>query len=173
MSDIKLTARLTDMLTDTGATALLTIINATRTISTGGRPVNGWFIDWKTGNVFTSGQFQLATDAEGLPEIISVCVSATIPVHMILAQQSRKHQDLRLHEGEVWSVEDLARQPPDVPTARIRQPGYLQPGLGPHARRVSGAVSRVRSGTEPLLRMSRGTRAPSRPAHIGRDAAPT
>jgi hypothetical protein len=108
MSDVKLTARLTNMLTDTGATALLTIINATRTISTGGRPVNGWFIGWKTGEVFTSDQFQAGTDAERLPEIISVCVSATIPAHMILAQQSREHQDLRLHEGEVWSVEDLA-----------------------------------------------------------------
>ena len=56
MSDVKLTARLTNMLTDTGATALLTIINATRTISTGGRPINGWFIDWKTGEVVTSDQ---------------------------------------------------------------------------------------------------------------------
>jgi hypothetical protein len=109
MSDIKLTTRLTNMLTDTGATALLTIIDATRTISTGGRPINGWFIDWKTGKVFTGNQFQCGTDAEGPPEIISVCVSATIPAHMILAQQSREHQDLRLHEGEVWSVEDLAR----------------------------------------------------------------
>ena len=108
MSDIKLTARLTNMLTDTGATTLLTIINATRTISTGGRPINGWFIDWKTGEVFTSDQFQAGTDAEGLPEIISVCVSATISAHMILAPQSREHQDLRLHDGEVWSVEDLA-----------------------------------------------------------------
>jgi hypothetical protein len=101
MSDIKLTARLTNMLTDTGATALLTIINATRTINTGGRPINGWFIDWKTGKVLTGNQFQCGTDAEGLPEIINVCVSATIPANMILAQQSSAHQDLRLHEGEV------------------------------------------------------------------------
>src|SRR5271156_5785143 len=99
MSDIKLAARLTNMLSDIGATALLTIINATRTISTGGRPINGWFIDWKTGEVFTSDQFQAGTDAEGRPEIISVCVSATIPAHMILAQQSREHQDRRRHEG--------------------------------------------------------------------------
>ena len=108
MSDIKLTARLTNMLTDTGATALLNIINATRTINTGGHPINGWFIDWKTGEVFTGDQFQVGTDAEGLPEIINVCVSATIPANMMLAQQSSAHQDLRLHEGEVWSVEDLA-----------------------------------------------------------------
>ena len=58
-------------------------------------------IDWKTGKVLTGNQFQCGTDAEGLPEIINVCVSATIPANMILAQQSSAHQDLRLHEGEV------------------------------------------------------------------------
>ena len=123
MSDIKLTARLTNMLTDTGATALLTIINATRTISTGGRPINGWFIDWKIGEVFTGDQVQCGTDAEGLPEIISVCVSATIPAHLILAQQSSEHQDLRLHEGEVWSVEDFARH--DLRTFQLLEFGSM------------------------------------------------
>ncbi len=108
MSDIKLTARLTDMLTETGATALLTIINATRVIGTGGRTIDAWFIDWNTGRVSTSDVFQAGTDAEGLPELIDVCVSATIPPHMILDQQSSEHQDLRLHKGEIWSVEDLA-----------------------------------------------------------------
>jgi hypothetical protein len=108
MSDITLTTRLTDRLTKTGATALLTIINATRTINTSGRPINQWAINWQTGKVFTTEPFQVGTDPEALPETIGIDISATIPAHMILAPHAHDHGYLSLHESEVWSVEDLA-----------------------------------------------------------------
>jgi hypothetical protein len=108
MDDIRLTDRLTNMLTDTGAAAMLTVIKTTRNIGTGAHPINHWFIDWTTGKMFTSDQFQAGLDAGGLPEIIAVNVSATIPAHMILAPDTHEHQLLNLHEGKVWSVEDLA-----------------------------------------------------------------
>ncbi len=108
MSNITLTDRVASMLTEQGRNALPTIIASTCAVSFGDKPINQWCIKWETGVVSTSDHFEAGTDATGLPEIISVCVKATIPQHMILARESREHQPLYLHEGEVWSAEDLA-----------------------------------------------------------------